>query len=89
MSSGSNSYDATGHLVRATPIITEQALVGLPPQVHEAARTLMQAGLLQKTRQIGYDPYPLPNSIGTNPDGEGVLGPTQVTKKYPRLHADC
>lgn len=89
MGSASNSYDAQGHLLRVTPVITEQAVPGLPPAVHEAVLTLSKAGLLQRTRELGYDPYPPPRSIGTNPRGHGVLGPARVSDSYQRIKADC
>lgn len=90
LGSASNSYDAVGHLIRLTPIATEQALNGLPPELHRAAATLTEAGLLERTRALGYDPYPPPNAVGTaSPQGEGALGPTQVTAEFPRLQADC
>jgi phospholipid/cholesterol/gamma-HCH transport system substrate-binding protein len=89
LGAASQTYDAFGHVLRATPVVTEQALVGLPPQVHQAALTLVRSGLLQKTRELGYDPYPQPGLLGKNPDGEGVLGPAQVRTPYPRIEADC
>jgi phospholipid/cholesterol/gamma-HCH transport system substrate-binding protein len=93
LSSASNSYDALGHLIRLTPIITDNTLVGLPANVSTAAHTLLHAGLLSKSNGLSWDPYPAPGQTGvSSASGKTVLGPEALGKtgyKYPRILADC
>jgi hypothetical protein len=53
MSSAANHYDAVGHLIRITPVVSESALSGLPADVSNAVDVLTRSGLLQKTRGLG------------------------------------
>jgi hypothetical protein len=93
LSSAANSYDALGHVIRLTPIITENYLVGLPPAASAAAHTLLHAGLLSKSNALSWDPYPAPGQMGTSSaSGKSILGPEalgQTGYKYPRVMADC
>ena len=93
LSSASNSYDALGHLIRLTPIITDNTLVGLPANVSTAAHTLLHAGLLSKSNGLNWDPYPAPGQTGkSSASGKSILGPEALGKtgyKYPHILADC
>jgi phospholipid/cholesterol/gamma-HCH transport system substrate-binding protein len=94
LGSASNSYDGIGHLIRITPIINDNTLVGLPPSVSKAAFTLLHAGLLSKSNALTFDPYPKPGQIGKMAaTGKGsILGPSQVPQtayQYPHVLAAC
>jgi virulence factor Mce-like protein len=93
MGSAANSYDALGHIIRLTPIISENTLVGLPADMSQAAHTLLHSGLLGKSRALSWDPYPAPGAMGkSSAAGKSVLGPEALARtgyKYPRIVADC
>jgi phospholipid/cholesterol/gamma-HCH transport system substrate-binding protein len=94
MGSASNSYDATGHLIRLTPIVGENSLAGLPDNVSKAAYTLLRAGFLSKSMGLTWNPYPEPGQVGKDGAGRGksVSGPAEVPAtgyRFPRIHADC
>jgi phospholipid/cholesterol/gamma-HCH transport system substrate-binding protein len=93
MGSAANSYDALGHLIRLTPIISENTLVGLPPDASAAAHTLLHAGLLGKSKSLNWNPYPRPGEMGkSSAAGKSILGPDALGKsgfRYPRITADC
>lgn len=93
LGSSANSYDAIGHVIRLTPVVNEEELVGLPKPVSDAAYTLIHAGLLGKTLPLNYDPFPAPGQIGrTATFTKGIKGPAELAKsgyKYPRVIADC
>jgi len=93
MGSAANSYDALGHLIRLTPIISENTLVGLPANISAAAHTLLHVGLLGKSRSLSWNPYPKPGEMGTSSAaGKSILGPEALAKSgytYPHINADC
>jgi phospholipid/cholesterol/gamma-HCH transport system substrate-binding protein len=92
LGSAANSYDAVGHLIRLTPILTENALVGLPDEVSRAAHTLFHAGALKEVSGLSFDPFPKPGSIGEDTGMSDAVGPDDVPKtgyKYPRITPDC
>jgi phospholipid/cholesterol/gamma-HCH transport system substrate-binding protein len=92
LGSGANSYDATGHLVRLTPILNENSLSGAPESVTDAARTLLSAGALIPSKRITYDPYMAPGVIGkTVADAGDAVNMTDYSKKYKytRVKAQC
>jgi hypothetical protein len=93
LGSSANSYDAIGHVIRLTPIVNEEELVGLPKPISDAAYELIHAGLLGKTLPLNYDPFPAPNQIGrTATFTKGIKGPAELAKsgyEYPRVIADC
>jgi phospholipid/cholesterol/gamma-HCH transport system substrate-binding protein len=94
LGSASNSYDAIGHLIRLSPILGENSLVGLPENVSKAAYTLVHAGFLQKTTGLTWDPYPEPGKVGNDSAGNGkaVSGPKELAAsgyKYPHILSDC
>lgn len=93
LASTSNSYDAFGHLQRLTPIVTDNALVGLPREMSKAAHTLIHAGILSKVNGLNWNPYPEPGSIGkSSAAGKSIMGPEDLAAsgwKYPRIHAEC
>jgi phospholipid/cholesterol/gamma-HCH transport system substrate-binding protein len=94
LGSASNSYDAIGHLIRLTPIIGENSLVGLPDSVSKAAYTLLRAGFLSKSNGLTWNPYPEPGKVGSDGAGRGksVFGPADVPStgyKFPHVLADC
>jgi phospholipid/cholesterol/gamma-HCH transport system substrate-binding protein len=92
LSSVSNAYDATGHLVRMTPIISENSLAGAPPQLEGPIQTLISSGLLIPQKGMAYQAYTKPGDVGriaakrgdpTTPDAYSK------TVKYTRVEADC
>jgi len=92
LGSAANSYDAIGHVIRLTPVLTENALVGLPDEVSRAARTLFHAGALKKVSGLSFDPYPEPGSVGEDTEMTDAVGPDDVPEtgyKYPRITPDC
>lgn len=89
MGSSANHYDAVSHLVRITPVVTEGALSGLPASVTNAVDTLTRAGLLQKSRGAGWDPFPKPGAVLDPTNGVGVQGPAGYRDKYTRVEAAC
>lgn len=90
LGSSSNSYDATGHLIRLAPIFSENSVSGLPAEASEAI-----ADVLYSTPQtaLSFDPYPAPGSLGsTRATSNRPLGPERVPETgyvYPRVKADC
>jgi hypothetical protein len=93
MGSAANSYDALGHLIRLTPIISENTLVALPPDLSAQAHTLLHAGLLGKSKSLSWNPYPRPGEMGkSSATGKSILGPDALASsgyRYPRIAADC
>jgi phospholipid/cholesterol/gamma-HCH transport system substrate-binding protein len=95
LGSASNSYDATGHLVRLVPIVNENSLSGAPTAVLDASRLLLQSGAFLPQKVINYDFYGKPGGIGTTSatgSGGKPNGPSAVPAtgyKYPRITADC
>lgn len=94
LGSASNSYDAIGHLIRLSPIISENTLVGLPESVSRAAHVLLRSGFLSKVNGLTWNPYPKPGMIGKDQAGPGntVFGPADLEKagyKYPHILSDC
>jgi phospholipid/cholesterol/gamma-HCH transport system substrate-binding protein len=93
LGSASDSYDATGHLIRLAPVLNDNSISGAPPQVNAAATTLLNSGLFLESKRINYDPYMKPGLIGTTAAQSGQpSGPEQLAKsgyKYPRVKRDC
>jgi phospholipid/cholesterol/gamma-HCH transport system substrate-binding protein len=93
LGSASNSYDATGHLVRLSPIMSDNSLSGAPKEVNDAAATLVNSGLLSTAKLINYDPHTGPGRLGkTRAVPGGPHDPETLTAagyRYPRVTADC
>lgn len=93
LGSAANAYDALGHTIRLTAILSDNSLVGLPAPVEAAAQTLLHSGLMSKTTGLSWDPYPKPGQIGRNSaSGKSVLGPDAVPATgytFPRVQPDC
>lgn len=93
LGSGSNSYDATGHLVRLVPLLNEGSLSGAPPEVLRASRTLLASGAFLPQKLTRYSPFLEPGEIGKNVAEPGdPTGPDSLREsgfKYPRIQADC
>jgi hypothetical protein len=95
LGSASNGYDAVGHLIRITPIVNENSLVGAPVAVTTAAHTLLRAGFLQKSQGLKREPYPAPGINGRATAGTGAGEPitAQGVKDsgyvFPHILADC
>ncbi|WP_372787856.1 MlaD family protein [Paraconexibacter sp.] len=93
LGSGSNSYDATGHLVRLVPLLNEGSLSGAPPAVLEASKTLLASGAFLPQKLTRYSPFLEPGEIGKNvakpsdPSSPATLRDSGF--KYPRVKADC
>ncbi|MBA2349314.1 MAG: MCE family protein [Solirubrobacterales bacterium] len=93
LGSASNSYDATGHMVRLVPVLNENSLSGAPPQVLAASNALLQSGTFLKSKTVNWDPYMKPGQIGktaaTSGSPSGPQGLKDSGFKYPRVEADC
>ena len=89
LGSGTNLYDATGHVARVYALASENSFVGYPAKVSRAADVLMSTGLLNKVHDLGYNAYPDQGTIGRFTKGRDATGPSDVTTKYPRIEADC
>lgn len=93
LGSSANSYDALGHVIRLTAIVSDNSLVGMPAEVTAAAQTLLHSGLMSKSYGLNWNPYPKPGRIGKDTAvGKDILGPEALGKSgyvYPRIHADC
>lgn len=95
LGSASNSYDATGHMVRLLPIVNENSLSGAPPAVLDAAHKLVSTGAFLPQKVINWNPYMKPGQIGKSSatGSKGYpSGPEELKKsgyKYPRVEADC
>lgn len=95
LGSASNSYDATGNLIRLAPIFGENSVSGLPTEVSKAASEVLYSGLLGKLNGgLDYEPYPAPGQLGRTgaDDDNKPIGPEAVPDtgyKYPRVQADC
>lgn len=95
LGSASNSYDAIGHTIRLMPVLGENAVLGLPTEVREAAFELIRKGVLNGTELgLGFTPFPEPGQANRSyPQGiQSAIGPKDVAKsgyKYPRIMADC
>jgi phospholipid/cholesterol/gamma-HCH transport system substrate-binding protein len=94
LGAASNSYDATGHLIRMAATENETALSGAPPEVLKAAKVLLQSGLLIPSKSTAYDAYMKPGQIGKaaaprNGKPDNADEQTAMGYKYPRVTADC
>lgn len=95
LGSASNSYDATGHLIRLAPIFSDNSAAGLPDNIQQAGSTLLHSGLIGELSgsSLNFDPYPKPGDLGTaQASGSEPIGPERVGDSgyvYPRVKADC
>lgn len=95
LGSASNSYDAIGHTIRLMPVLSENAVLGLPTEVREAAFELIRKGVFSGTELgLGFTPFPEPGQAEkTYPEGiKSLIGPKDVPGtgyKYPRIMRDC
>jgi phospholipid/cholesterol/gamma-HCH transport system substrate-binding protein len=96
LGSASNSYDATGHLIRLAPVLSENSSSGaMPAEISQQTSDLLYSGLVGEFggTSLNFDPYPKPGSLGrTVATSNAPLGPDAVERsgyKYPRIHADC
>lgn len=88
-----NSYDALGHTIALTPVVSDTQIAALPEEIQDDAHLLIKAGLLGTTSARAYDPYPKPGELGTgNSVGNTASGPKNVRAAgytYPRVRAAC
>ncbi|WP_354698882.1 hypothetical protein DSM112329_04580 [Paraconexibacter sp. AEG42_29] len=95
LGSASNSYDATGHLIRLAAVEEGGFNSGLPDSVIKARDTLLHTGLIGRVlnNRTNFDAYPKPGSVGrTSALTNTPAGPDEVPAsgyKYPRIEADC
>jgi hypothetical protein len=94
LGSSSNSYDATGHLIRLFPVVNESSLFGAPAAVKDAAKLLLASGALFPSKTRSYDPYMKPGVIGktaASEDGKpfNAEAARDAGFKYTRVTADC
>lgn len=93
LGSGSNSYDATGHVVRLAPIVNDNTLSGLPDPVLRATSILLNGGILSELNARNYNFYMKPGEIArVRATGNFPMGPEDMPKTgfvYPRVTEDC
>ncbi|MCW3041276.1 MAG: virulence factor Mce family protein [Solirubrobacterales bacterium] len=96
LGSASNSYDATGHLIRLLPVDEAGFNSGLPDSIVKARQTLLNSGLISAVtggNHVNFNPYPKPGDVGRVVATSGVpIGPEEMSKAgytYPRIEADC
>jgi phospholipid/cholesterol/gamma-HCH transport system substrate-binding protein len=94
LGSASNSYDATGHLIRLTLVLGDNSLSGQGDAFEAAESQLLHDGIIGSSgTYLNYQPYPKPGDLGTTvatssqpigPEAQKAAGYT-----YPRIKADC
>jgi len=95
LGAAANSYDAIGHTIRLMPVLGENAVLGLPTGVREAAFSLVRKGLMQGSDLgTGFEPFPDPGKAetGFQAGEQSRIGPKDVPStgfKYPRIMRDC
>lgn len=95
LGSASNSYDATGHLIRLGVVDQGKYNSGMPDSVVKARKTLLESGLLGTVTgdKSNFDAYPVPGAVGrTAATSSEPIGPEAVPQtgyRYPRILADC
>ncbi|MCW3014553.1 MAG: virulence factor Mce family protein [Solirubrobacterales bacterium] len=95
LGSASNGYDAIGHLIRITPIVNENSLVGAPEAVTTAMHTLLRAGFLAKSQGLRREPYPKPDMNGKATAGTSPNEPITAAEVkqsgyvFPHVVSDC
>jgi ABC-type transporter Mla subunit MlaD len=99
LGSGSNNYDALGHMVELTPMFDQGSLAGTPPAFQTAAHQLLESGLFTSSELRSYEPF-IPNgqigkivATGGTPGTQDAYATDPNTTygggKYPRVQADC
>lgn len=94
LGSASNSYDATGNLVRLAPIYSENSISGQPAEVSQAANEILRGGLLGRSSSaLNFHPYPRVGDLGTSvATTNHPIGPAELPEtgfEYPRIKPDC
>jgi phospholipid/cholesterol/gamma-HCH transport system substrate-binding protein len=95
LGSASNSYDAIGHTIRLMPVLSENAVLGLPTNIRETAFELIRKGVFNGTEMgVGFTPFPEPGQAetGFKAGDKSLVGPKDVPGsgyKYPRIMRDC
>lgn len=89
MGSAGNYYDANGHAVRLRVTIGESSFKGLDPTASRALDLLLKSGLVSRSHAFGYDPGPGAGNADQTATSTSDEGPATVSKKFPRVHAEC
>jgi phospholipid/cholesterol/gamma-HCH transport system substrate-binding protein len=94
LGSTSNSYDATGHLIRLIPLVNETSLSGASPAVLDAEETLLQSGAFLPQKTLQYNAYMKPGQVGRehaakNGKPSNAAEQKAAGFKYTRVTADC
>ena len=90
LASAVNYYDATGHAARIYALVGANSAVAYGEQFARATSTLLNAGLVSKVAQLGYDPFPEQGRVGLPATvGRTASGPATAGNQYPRIQADC
>lgn len=90
LGSAVNSYDANGHIARLYIGVGDSSVFGLlPPEVEKAKSDLINSGILQQLRMLGYNPYPAPGKANETKIGRNSTGPADAENAYVRVNADC
>lgn len=91
LGSASNSYDATGHLIRLAPVFGENTLSGLPAGLQGLTSKLLYNEATGTS--LNYNAFPKPGGLGHDvAAGHDPSGPEHVPQtgyRYPRVEADC
>ncbi|MHB8696139.1 MAG: MlaD family protein [Solirubrobacteraceae bacterium] len=91
LGSATNWYDANAHAARLFPTVGTNNPVLLNAQMATLANQLLANGVqvIHKTRILGYTPLMPPGGSLNTTVGRGVIGPAEVTQKYPHLLPAC
>lgn len=95
LGSSSNSYDATGHLIRLAPVFSANSASGLPASVLKAENQLIFGGFIGKAAGtlLNYAAFQKPGALGhtvaTSNTPSGPTGMKAAGYTYPRIEADC
>jgi hypothetical protein len=90
LGSAVNAYDANGHIARLGAGVGTNSLIGVDASaLSKPAQTLVDAGILQEFKLLGYNPYPEPGHVNENRVGRHSTGPADAENRYTRVEADC
>jgi hypothetical protein len=84
---------AIGHVVRQSPVINDNILAALPPDISRSVHTLLHAGLLGQTNELTFNPFPAPGQCPGARDLEQGPRPGrgggQGGYVYPHINPNC
>lgn len=91
LGSVTNYYDATGHAARllSTMVPARAGFTLQDEETVQAAKLLFDSGLVTPVTNAGYEPFPLLGRINDGSTGGEAAGPSEVTREYQRVEAEC